>query len=299
MTEFFYIDQIKLLINNKYILWYEKICRKAINRAKNKKEAIKLVGYVESHHILPKCFGMVGEKDKENLVNLTAREHFIAHKLLVFAFKGTKFWISCIRAVNAFKQSNKFQQRILSSRDYEFIRLCHFISINGSNNPNLGKKRSDEVRQKQSISAKKWIRKKEMCEKISKSKIGKPGAKWSIERRKEWSNTMKIRVYSKEERNTFSRVQKIRCDNNPQLMKDMNLKSVASRKNNRELFYKFKTTDIENNCKYYHTYNYFCEEMGYKYHTIWYLAKKYDNIRIPRGRFKNWIFSNVDVSLEE
>lgn len=34
----------------------------------------------ETHHIVPKCMG--GSNDKENLVNLTAREHFVAHKLL-------------------------------------------------------------------------------------------------------------------------------------------------------------------------------------------------------------------------
>ena len=38
--------------------------------------------YCESHHILPRCLG--GSDDKSNLVNLTAREHFIAHKLLSY-----------------------------------------------------------------------------------------------------------------------------------------------------------------------------------------------------------------------
>lgn len=40
-----------------------------------------IVGYSERHHILPKCMG--GTNAKENLVRLTAKEHFIAHKLLV------------------------------------------------------------------------------------------------------------------------------------------------------------------------------------------------------------------------
>lgn len=37
--------------------------------------------YYESHHILPRSLG--GGNEKSNLVLLTAREHFIAHKLLV------------------------------------------------------------------------------------------------------------------------------------------------------------------------------------------------------------------------
>lgn len=48
-----------------------------INRAKNRVSA----GYVESHHIIPRCLG--GSDDAINLVNLTPEEHFVAHQLLV------------------------------------------------------------------------------------------------------------------------------------------------------------------------------------------------------------------------
>ena len=37
-------------------------------------------GYKERHHILPKCMG--GNDDKENLIDLTAQEHYEAHRLL-------------------------------------------------------------------------------------------------------------------------------------------------------------------------------------------------------------------------
>ena len=36
--------------------------------------------YHERHHIVPRCIG--GTDEKENLIDLYAREHFIAHKLL-------------------------------------------------------------------------------------------------------------------------------------------------------------------------------------------------------------------------
>ena len=36
--------------------------------------------YHETHHIVPKCMG--GSNDKENLIDLFAREHFEAHRLL-------------------------------------------------------------------------------------------------------------------------------------------------------------------------------------------------------------------------
>ena len=49
---------------------YQKIYDQIIERAKNR----QLEGYKEKHHIIPKCVG--GTNDKENLVELTAREHF-------------------------------------------------------------------------------------------------------------------------------------------------------------------------------------------------------------------------------
>jgi len=55
---------------------YETIYKQIIERAKTR----KLTGYKEKHHILPTC--MNGNNDKENLVELTAKEHFICHKLL-------------------------------------------------------------------------------------------------------------------------------------------------------------------------------------------------------------------------
>lgn len=56
---------------------YQKIYCAIIKRAQNR----IIDGYVEKHHILPKCMG--GSDDLDNLVLLTAREHYIAHQLLV------------------------------------------------------------------------------------------------------------------------------------------------------------------------------------------------------------------------
>jgi hypothetical protein len=59
-------------IQNKYKVWHDNII------ANGKKR--KLIGYKEVHHILPKSLG--GSNDKSNLVELTAREHFLVHLLL-------------------------------------------------------------------------------------------------------------------------------------------------------------------------------------------------------------------------
>lgn len=54
--------------------------------------------YKERHHIVPKCMG--GTDDKTNLVQLTARQHFLAHWLLYKIYKTTKLahaWYSMCR----------------------------------------------------------------------------------------------------------------------------------------------------------------------------------------------------------
>lgn len=51
---------------------YERLIARARDRV--------LDGYVERHHVIPKCMG--GSERRENLVQLTAEEHYVAHQLL-------------------------------------------------------------------------------------------------------------------------------------------------------------------------------------------------------------------------
>ena len=46
--------------------------------------------YCETHHIIPKSEGGLDEPD--NLVNLTAREHYVAHLLLAKIYKDVKMY---------------------------------------------------------------------------------------------------------------------------------------------------------------------------------------------------------------
>lgn len=56
---------------------YQKHYDLLIEKARNRLEK---TDYTERHHIIPKCIG--GTNKKENLVDLTAEEHYIAHMLL-------------------------------------------------------------------------------------------------------------------------------------------------------------------------------------------------------------------------
>ena len=61
-----------MFVENKYFKYYYNI----INGAKSR----TISGHTETHHIIPRSMG--GLNNKENLVDLTAKEHFICHLLL-------------------------------------------------------------------------------------------------------------------------------------------------------------------------------------------------------------------------
>lgn len=98
---------------------YDELCssRKKLNRSKKDDE------YYELHHIIPKCLG--GTNSVDNLVLLTAREHYIAHLLLYTYYKtigGLEFRKMSFALV-AMTGFNKNQSRYkLSSRQYETIK---------------------------------------------------------------------------------------------------------------------------------------------------------------------------------
>ena len=93
-----------------YQLHYEQLVAKsqAACRRKLKRGSSDYV-YYEQHHIVSKCLG--GDNAKENLVLLTAREHFMAHLLLAKANPGNlKLAWAVIRLSNDGRRRSKCYQ---------------------------------------------------------------------------------------------------------------------------------------------------------------------------------------------
>lgn len=114
-----YISKLSYLVEdvNKYFSLYVKLIEKYSGRD-------KIYGYSENHHILPKslCKNVSEIKDKNNLVKVTAREHFILHRILSkINFISQKHKRSMKFAVTCFQR--KKEGRILNSRQYEICRL--------------------------------------------------------------------------------------------------------------------------------------------------------------------------------
>lgn len=76
---------------------YERIYREFIADRKGKP---KPEGYTERHHILPRSLG--GGNEPENLVDLTARDHYFAHCCLA-KVRGGKMWSALFAVANMAK----------------------------------------------------------------------------------------------------------------------------------------------------------------------------------------------------
>ena len=88
--------------------------------------------YTEIHHILPKCYG--GTDSKSNLIELTAREHFIAHWLLwKFADKSMQRAFHMISHVSTKVQQERY--KIKSSKVYSNLKEAISNNHNWKSNP--------------------------------------------------------------------------------------------------------------------------------------------------------------------
>ena len=154
-----------------YLKIYNNIINKAILENRTKKD-----NYFEKHHIKPKCIG--GDNSKENLVLLTAREHFICHKLLTLIYPNSDklhfaFWAMCNQTNGDLKRNYTISSRVyneakeqfaiinsrlhkgkkISEEQKESVRL-RMLTNNplkgkkGVNNHNYGKPRSNDIKNK-------------------------------------------------------------------------------------------------------------------------------------------------------
>lgn len=149
------LPQIHPFLINKYTNWYYSI----IYRGKGR----ELINeYTEKHHIIPDCFyinnrskgknpGWIegNSNSKDNIVKLTAKEHFICHWLLTkmtldISYRRMRY------ALQSFTR-DKFNKRTLSSGQYAKIKKEQAIA---SSNLHLGKILSNETKMKMSISKK-------------------------------------------------------------------------------------------------------------------------------------------------
>lgn len=121
---------------------YNQIVTRAKTRVTNE--------YTERHHILPRSLG--GSDDKDNLVDLTPREHLIAHMLLVRMHKGTPAYYSMLQALvfmcspgtmTKGELKSSWQYDRLRSEVAEMTRQRNLRRVQEGTNPFAGEKGSE------------------------------------------------------------------------------------------------------------------------------------------------------------
>ena len=169
---------------------YTNIYNQIINNAKNRHN--DKIQYYEKHHIIPKCLG--GTDETNNLVQLTLREHFICHKLLVKIYPNNSsliyaLWIMCITTLDAKNRfdtndttckldtnlpinirlnhflSEQEKHINITSKDYEYCRMLYYSAAHN-------KKRTTEQRKNISEATKKAMQRPDRIEKRRKGVLG-------------------------------------------------------------------------------------------------------------------------------
>jgi hypothetical protein len=103
-----YLDKIsEISLDNKYTRWYLNLCRKAALRSNSKKQARQILGYTESHHVVLRAFNLHESKDKDNLVHLSGREHFVAHLILTKMFGSGYRYLVVVLAFECMSMKNR------------------------------------------------------------------------------------------------------------------------------------------------------------------------------------------------
>lgn len=86
--------------------------------------------YYETHHIVPRCIG--GDDTHENLIRLTAEDHFFAHLLLAKIHNTRQAWGACV----LMSKSRWHSQIIRSRKIYGLIRRAWSLASRGHNSSN-------------------------------------------------------------------------------------------------------------------------------------------------------------------
>jgi hypothetical protein len=130
-----------MILSHKYIRIYISLITKALSRN------IELLNtYTEKHHIFP--ISIFGENKKTAV--LTAREHFIAHRLLykIYYYRyghNHKYTIFMLKAITLMSSRKEIKN---NSRMYEKCRKAASLAMSGNNNPSIKYGFSEQHRRK-------------------------------------------------------------------------------------------------------------------------------------------------------
>jgi len=189
-----------LFIDNKYTRWYNNIISAAQTRL------FPQCKYTENHHIVPKSLG--GNNSKENLIRLTAKEHFICHLLLTKMTTGSDR-SKMANAVWCLTRKNKKQDRLIitNSKTYTYIKE---LLAETKRQERLGKTHSPETKSKIGTKHKNKIVSELTKQKLREVNLGKTLPPLTDKQKQNLSKKLKGRKFSEETKQKMSNSAKLR-----------------------------------------------------------------------------------------
>lgn len=188
----------------------------------------------DRHHILPRSLG--GSNNSSNLVLLTPREHYVAHRLLtkmcrVGSLENRSMHCAMVRFLGKNKQ--RYKNRI-TSRAHQTIIEGNRMAMSGKGNPFYGKTHSDETRKNMSTRMKaasvgpanKFYGRKHTLK--TKKRISQKNSRifwveWLDGRREEFPN---MKNMSEQTHISLSMIGKLRYGSHNHLLKKYGIKSI-------------------------------------------------------------------------
>ena len=135
--------------------------------------------YCERHHIQPRCLD--GSDEEDNLIDLYAREHFIAHKLLAQENPESEELVYAWWMMAIVKRDDQDRYE-LTPEEYEEVK----ISLSETQRTRrIGSKASNETKNKMSISNKKRWSSQEAREEQSRKLSGRTFSEESLQKMRE------------------------------------------------------------------------------------------------------------------
>jgi hypothetical protein len=182
-----------IFINNKYTNWYNSLINKAKDRT--------ITGYTEKHHIIPSALG--GTNEKDNIVKLTPREHFICHLLLTKMTTGNDRYKMNFALHMLSNAKNIGEGRYIpNGRMYDLARRLYKEALDNYWTDEKRKEHADKIRptvigRKLKETSKEKLRNKVWSEKALENRLNnclkaaenRKGSKWSDEKREQMFTT--------------------------------------------------------------------------------------------------------------